>query len=66
MATKKICDRCGAEINPASSVTTFGTIGYSALGLAYPVGGAKELCCSCTFWLNKYLNGEAVVPRQEE
>lgn len=51
MATINICDRCGTEINPSSSVTYAGMrqnrndindIDY-------------ELCCSCAMQLREFL-----------
>lgn len=53
MATKKICDRCGAEINPKNSAN------YVQIKDYY---GEKfeehELCVSCAFRLRKWLSGE--------
>ena len=38
MATKRICDRCGAEINPMSSVTYVRIESFSRLLFAFTVG----------------------------
>lgn len=54
MATKRICDRCGAEINPPASVT------YA--GMRRIKGGVNsvdyDLCVSCANELRKWFNGE--------
>lgn len=54
MATKKVCDRCGAEINPPNSATYAGIRRIKA--------GANteeyELCVSCAHELRKWFNGE--------
>lgn len=57
MANAKICDRCGAVINPPSSKT--GLIVYVG---SYPGGKADEfeLCVSCAWQLKKLLRGEKV------
>lgn len=66
MALRLVCDRCGAEINPTSSVT------YCRVGKhKHPEPHdddlrTVELCCSCALWLRRYLDGEASVLRQEE
>lgn len=54
MATKRICDRCGAEINPPSSVTYAGMrrIKAGVNSVDY------ELCVSCANKLRKWFNGE--------
>lgn len=54
MATKRVCDRCGAEINPPSSVTYAGIrrIKNDINDNDY------ELCVSCAYKLRKWLNGE--------
>lgn len=60
MATKTICDRCGEEINPVSSMTVVATgKGFSGFS------NRTELCVSCAFWLKRYFDGEAMVLRQE-
>lgn len=53
MATKKVCDRCGAVINPPNSglYIILGTGGYRT-----GEGEAKDLCCSCARQLKKFLN----------
>ena len=49
MATKRICDRCGAEINPPSSVT------YA--GIRKNINDNEyELCVSCANKLREWLN----------
>ncbi len=53
MATKKICDRCGAEINPAEGSVYAGMSNYQYEGrLTY------ELCCSCAYHLGRWLDGK--------
>lgn len=52
MATKLICDRCGAEINPMSSVTYVGTR-RTQWGLN---DYDYELCVSCARELKLWLN----------
>ncbi len=54
MATKLICDRCGAEINPKGSVTYAGTRRHKANGNETDY----ELCVSCAHELRKWFNGE--------
>lgn len=61
MATKKICDRCGAEINPYYSgkklyLTDYN--GLSANNFGKDGDIAVDLCVSCAFHLRKWLNGE--------
>lgn len=53
MATKKICDRRGAEINPANSANYVQFKDY--YGEKFE---EHELCASCAFHLRKWLNGE--------
>lgn len=54
MATKRVCDRCGAEINPTNSAT------YA--GIRQIKAGANpeeyELCVSCAYKLRKWFNGK--------
>ena len=45
MATKKICDRCGAEITGLSTYQYEGKLTY-------------ELCCSCAYHLGRWLDGK--------
>lgn len=54
MATKRVCDRCGAEINPANSVT------YACIRRIKNDINDKdyELCVSCAMNLKKWLRGE--------
>ena len=54
MATKLICDRCGAEINPKSSVTYVGmrTRKNDINDNDY------ELCVSCAHELREWFKGE--------
>ena len=53
MATKKICDRCGAEINPTDSVTYAGMSRFRHEGTL-----THELCCSCAYHLGRWLDGK--------
>lgn len=55
MATSKVCDRCGALINPPNSglYIIFGTGGYRTGD-----GEAKDLCCSCAMKLKKFLRND--------
>lgn len=55
MATKRICDRCGAEINPPNSVT------YAGIRRIKNDINDKdyELCVSCAINLKEWLRGEA-------
>ena len=54
MATKRVCDRCGAEINPYNSVTYAGMrrVKNDINDNDY------ELCVSCAHKLRKWFNGE--------
>ena len=54
MATKRVCDRCGAEINPFNSVTYVGIwrVKNDINDNDY------ELCVSCAHELRKWFNGE--------
>lgn len=54
MATKLICDRCGAEINPKSSVT------YAGMRRNKMNGNETdyELCVSCAHKLRAWLSGK--------
>lgn len=50
MATKRICDRCGAEINPTSSAT------YVNVRSAFHEKSHDiELCCSCAMQIKEWL-----------
>ena len=53
MATKRVCDRCGAEINPCNSVT------YAGMRRVKVNANAEEyeLCVSCAYKLRKWFNG---------
>nr|DAK51027.1 MAG TPA: zinc finger protein [Caudoviricetes sp.] len=53
MATKLICDRCGAEINPMSSVTYAGVRRFMEVS-----DNNYELCVSCTHKLRVWLSGK--------
>jgi len=55
MATAKICDRCGAVINPRNSglLLILGVGGYRD-----GTGETKDLCCSCALALRKFLKME--------
>lgn len=55
MATKLICDRCGAEINPKSSVTY---AGMRRLKMVEINDNDYELCVSCAHELRKWFTGE--------
>lgn len=55
MATKKICDRCGAEINPKESATKLELYDYRNQPLCDQV---VDLCVSCSFRLSKWMKGE--------
>lgn len=54
MATKRVCDRCGAEINPFNSVIYVGMrrVKYEINGDDY------ELCVSCAHELRKWFAGQ--------
>lgn len=53
MATKLICDRCSAEINPMSSVT------YAEVRRFMEVSDNNyELCVSCAHKLRAWLSGK--------
>lgn len=54
MATKLICDRCGAEINPKSSATYAG-MRKSKNDIN---DNDYELCVSCAQKLREWLEGE--------
>ena len=50
MATKRVCDRCGAEINPTSSAT------YVNVRSAFHEESPDiELCCSCAMQMKEWL-----------
>lgn len=53
MATKRVCDRCGAEINPFNSVT------YAGMRKMKNEIADKdyELCCSCAHHLRRWFEG---------
>ena len=53
MATKKICDRCGAEINPPSAIT-YAMIRRSQIDIP---DEEYELCASCAQRLREWFNG---------
>lgn len=54
MATKLICDRCGEEINPKSSVTY---AGMRRLKMEI-YDNEYELCVSCAHELRAWLTGK--------
>ena len=54
MATKLICDRCGAEINPKSSVTCVG-VWKCGSGIN---DNDYELCVSCAHKLREWFKGK--------
>lgn len=53
MATKRVCDRCGAEINPFNSVTYAGMWKHKS----DTDGNSFELCCSCAYHLRRWFEG---------
>lgn len=55
MANVKICDRCGALINPIDSGTH---IMYGVGRFLTGLEESKDLCCSCMKKLKKFLKGE--------
>lgn len=63
MATKLICDRCGAEINPKSSVTYAGMwkrkndINDNDVIAAVVAAYDHELCVSCAHELREWFHG---------
>lgn len=67
MATIKICDRCGAAINPESSATcvhitknarlTRGTYD-SPVNVSDVLGMRAELCVSCAYHLREWLQNK--------
>lgn len=50
MATKRVCDRCGAEINPTSSAT-YVNVRSTFRGESPDI----ELCCSCAMQIKEWL-----------
>lgn len=60
MAIKKVCDRCEKVINQPSSTTRIKI--YRSPGDGEPI--CYELCCSCGFWLRRYLGGEEIPPEK--
>ena len=56
MATKLICDRCGAEINPSSRVTYESVRSKSDVDIK--IEGDYELCEPCANELKLWLNGK--------
>ena len=54
MATKRVCDRCGAEITPVNFVT------YAGMRRVKTDinDNDYELCVSCAHKLRKWFNGE--------
>lgn len=54
MATKLICDRCGAEINPKSAIT-YAMIRRSQIDIP---DEEYELCVSCAHELREWFKGE--------
>lgn len=58
MMVKRICDRCGAEINPASSatyVTVRGSYYVNVMGSYLENTEDVELCCSCGMRIREWL-----------
>lgn len=56
MATKRVCDRCGAEINPVSSAT-YVNVRSTFLEESPDI----EICCSCAMRIKEWLK-----PRVDE
>lgn len=56
MATIKICDRCGAAINPVYSVSR--VVLERSENVVVPSHGTKELCVSCAFALREWLQNK--------
>lgn len=56
MAIQRVCDRCGAVINPKDS----GERIIFDLGPGYALGDMDryDLCVSCCYHLKKWLKGE--------
>ena len=52
MAIKRICDRCGAEINPQSSATYLHLLRACE---SAPVTDSTELCVSCGRQIREWL-----------
>ena len=52
MAIKRVCDRCGAEINPQSSATYLHLLRACE---SAPVTDATELCVSCARQIREWL-----------
>lgn len=61
MATKRVCDRCGAEINPVGSAT------YVNVRSAFHEESPDiELCCSCAMQLRTWMEpAQPKNPRRE-
>ena len=53
MAIKRVCDRCGAEINPQSSATYLHLLRACE---SAPVTDSTELCVSCARQIREWLN----------
>lgn len=59
MATKRVCDRCGAEINPPNSVTYAGMRRVKT-----DINDSDyELCVSCAHELRKWFTGDGYYGR---
>lgn len=63
MARKLICDRCGEEINPVQSRLMLEIGKHNGI-----MWDAKtvDLCVSCAFWFNKFLEDEVEIIRAEK
>ena len=51
MATKRICDRCGAEITDVSHFAGLSTYQYEGRL-------THEMCCSCAMHLARWMDGK--------
>lgn len=56
MATKRVCDRCGAEINPAD-----GSVYAGMSNFRYEGRMTYELCGKCAYHLGRWLDGKDII-----
>lgn len=66
MALKLVCDRCGAEINPTSSVTYCFVSKHKHPEPHDDDLRKTELCCSCALWLRRFLECKTAVNGGED